>query len=117
MALVSDQHILNLLGISDRLYRRITQWFDGTDLTDDLALKIPDQRVRECIGQIHKIVTDVARLDMDRAKYALAARTKGGQQLTDEQYQAEIAKFRNEILNEMSSSDLAMEIDRRERMS
>lgn len=114
MALVTDHHILNLIAISERLHSRIIGWFDSTEDTADQAMKIPDQRVRECISQVAKVTLEVARLDMDRSKLALQARSKGGAQLTDEQYEQGMRELRAEAINQMSTSELAQEIHRRE---
>jgi hypothetical protein len=107
--LITDQHILNLVAISERLHRRIIGWFDSTELTQDSAQKIPDQRVRECISQVAKVTLEVARLDMDRSRLA----NKGGAQLTNEQYEEGMRQLRSEAINAMSTSELAQEIHRR----
>jgi hypothetical protein len=116
VALVSDVDLESLTSTLIRLQRRISEWIVDTDDETDQARRFPPPWVTDAITKIAKAVTAIAQLDTDRTRVRLQALPKGQQVLSDAEYEAGMVKLRDEAMRQMSTSELAMEIDRRSRM-
>lgn len=104
-----------LSDIADRLIDRANDWLDATNM-EDISMRIPDKRVRECIQLAGKLHLDAARLELDRRRLDIFAKGRGHAMLTDEQYEDGMRNLRVEAMREMSTEDLASEVKRRMRV-
>lgn len=104
-----------LSDIADRLIDRANDWLDSTNL-EDISLRIPDERVRNCIALAGKLQIEVARLDLDKRRLDIVAKGRGHTQLTDAEYEDGMRKLQQEAMREMSTADLAIEVKRRQRV-
>lgn len=101
--------------IADRLIDRANDWLDSTSASD-ISLRVPDERVRNCIALAGKLQIEVARLNLDKRRLDIVAKGRGHTMLTDEQYEDGMRNLRVEAMREMSTEDLAFEVKRRQRV-
>ena len=116
MSLVSDVDLASLTSTLVRLQARISEWIGDTEDDLDQARRFPPVWVVDAIAKIAKAVTAIAALDNDRARLRLQSLGKGVKPLSEAEYEDGMAKLRDEAMRQMSTSELAMEIDRRSRM-
>lgn len=104
MALFDDDDALALQRVAREMIARVEKWFYDTAPQRDVSRYIPDVRITSLVGQAAKVMMDLARLDIERLRLDIQAKTAS--KLTTEQL---LEQLKSELLRLTSEEWAAMD--------